>query len=221
MERLTFAFDEYKSATLDTSTGEFSGHAAVFGNVDIAGDRIVPGAFAKSIVKHGGKLPVFWGHPDPVFGTGDPIGISKGLSEDHKGLFLNTNISTDNARGREAHIWLKFAKSNDYKPGLSIGFQTKDWEMDRDIRILKEIELYEASIVNFPANPRARIEEVKSIRYFEQVLRDAGLSKAEAKQFLADAKEESPEAHRDASGLEQRTRGAQLALLLLRESLHL
>jgi HK97 family phage prohead protease len=237
MEYKTFEFQEFKAMAADEKLAQFSGYAATFGNVDLSGDRIIPGAFAKSIVQRKGDIDVFWGHPDPIFGSGEPIGSTSFIAEDHKGLLLTVDLVTSTSRSHDAHEWIKFKMKRDSKPGLSIGFQTKDWEMDRDVRVLKEIDLHEASMVNFPANPRARIEEVKSaqlnaleeilrragffdsgntVRNLEQILRDVGLSKPEAKHAIADVKTSAhptSEAQRDVSGLVNSICREQIALL--------
>ena len=91
----------------------------------------------------------------------------------------------DIEKGREAHILLK----NRAIRGLSIGFLPLAWEWEtRDntrVRVLKDIDLWEVSLVTFPANPKAVVDEVKTVRGLENFLRDAGLSRAEAKAALA------------------------------------
>ncbi len=48
--------------------------------------------------------------------------------------------------------------------GLSIGYVLKDWEYDRtkEAFLLKEIDLWEVSLVTFPSNDEARISDVKN-----------------------------------------------------------
>ena len=72
---------------------------------------------------------------------------------------------------------------------LSIGYVLKDWEYDRskEAFLLKEIDLWEVSLVTFPSNvknalARGEIPEQKKI---ERVLRDVGLSRTQAKAFMA------------------------------------
>jgi hypothetical protein len=67
-------------------------------------------------------------------------------------------------------------------------------------RTLKKVDLMEVSIVTMPANPKARVTQVKSgsIREFEAFLRDAGgFSAAQAKAIAASGFK-SIEAMRDA-----------------------
>ena len=47
-------------------TGEFTGHASVFGNVDLGGDVITKGAFRKSINDNSGRFPLLDGHSETV-----------------------------------------------------------------------------------------------------------------------------------------------------------
>ena len=90
-------------------------------------------------------------------------------------------LKDDVALAKEAYALMK-AKA---VTGLSIGYRTIVDEFDRDtgITTLKELDLWEVSIVTFPANDLARIENVKSIttvRDFEEFLRESGFSKSEA-----------------------------------------
>ena len=72
---------------------------------------------------------------------------------------------------------------------MSIGFAIPAGGASRqgEMRILKQIELYEISLVSMPANPAAQIISVKSsprpgsIRDLEAGLRDLGFSSREAK----------------------------------------
>jgi hypothetical protein len=79
--------------------------------------------------------------------------------------------------------------------GMSIGYQVNDYAYDRKgNRLLKEVELLEVSVVSMPMNPLAEIAYVKTrmsangeyvptIKEFENILRDAGCSRAVAKQI--------------------------------------
>ena len=75
---------------------------------------------------------------------------------------------------------------------VSIGCRVKDYEYKEDGgRVFKEIDLFETSVVLFPANPKAQITQVKDEdgaihpSKLEKSLRDVGLSKSEAKMLLA------------------------------------
>ncbi|MFZ9960062.1 MAG: HK97 family phage prohead protease [Candidatus Limnocylindrus sp.] len=163
--------------------GVIEGYGSVFGVRDSYEDVISPGAFAKSIAEHraNGTMPaLLWQHD-----ADKPIGVWEEVKEDSKGLMLRGRLAMDTARGKEAYSLLKMGALN----GLSIGFVAKSWDYDTetDIRTLTAVELWEVSIVTFPANGKARITNIKSgidtiktPKDAERILRDAGLSKADA-----------------------------------------
>jgi excinuclease UvrABC helicase subunit UvrB len=80
--------------------------------------------------------------------------------------------------------------------GLSIGYILKDQEYDsaKGVYLLKEIDLWEVSLVTMPANDEARISDVKSMLQkgetpsptkVERALRDVGFSRSQAKAFMS------------------------------------
>jgi len=154
----------------DPTTGEFSGYAATYTR-DSEGDRIEPGAFAQSIKDRRGKIPIFLNHDRQQW-----AGASTGLAEDGHGLMLRGQLFLDTSAGRDALGLLKNAAAVDFPVGLSIGFMTRDWDFDEgtQTRLLKDVDLWETSITPFPAQRGARVDAVKSLRYYEQLLRDVG-----------------------------------------------
>lgn len=203
----------FEIKTLDEA-GEFEGHGSVFNNEDSYGDVVVPGAFQKSLEEHraAGTLPaMLWQH-DP----GQPIGVYSDMKEDAKGLYVRGKILTETLKGRESLALLK-AKA---VRGLSIGFITRQWEYREDTRIVKDVDLWEVSLVTFPANRQAQVEDVKNNRSLptterelERFLRDVGgLSKSEAKAAVAGLRASILE-RRDASEGIEETMGAAERLL--------
>ena len=164
--------------------GYFSGYGSVFDVVDDWDDVIVRGAFAETLQK---KTPVMlWQHD-----SAEPIGVYERIREDEIGLWLEGRLLLDIEKGREAYILLK----NRAIRGLSIGFFPLAWEWEtrdnRRVRVLKDIDLWEVSLVTFPANPKAVVDEVKTIRGLENFLRDAGYSRADAKAAIAAVRADS------------------------------
>ena len=163
--------------------GTFSGYASVFGVEDGYGDVVRKGAFDKTILKwkESGRMPpVLWQHQ-----SGSPIGVHTAIREDEKGLWIEGRLLVDEVtRAKEARALLAAGVIS----GISIGYLAKEWTYNKneDIVYLDEIDLWENSIVTFPANPEARVSEVKSIRDFENFLRDAGgFSRREAKRIAS------------------------------------
>lgn len=167
--------------------GTLEGYASVFGVKDLYDDVIAAGAFVRSLGEHksAGTMPaMLWQH-DPS----EPIGVWTEMAEDAKGLKIKGRLALDTSRGKEAHALLKMGALN----GLSIGFVSKQWAYDKDtgVRTLTEIDLWEVSLVTFPANGKTRITNVKSCddltapKDAERILRDAGFSKADALAFVS------------------------------------
>jgi hypothetical protein len=159
----------------------------VFGVPDSYDDVVAAGAFAKSLADHkaAGTMPaMLWQH-----GSDHPIGVWTEMVEDAKGLRVKGQLAMEVAKGKEAHALLKMGAVN----GLSIGFVSKEWAYDRDteIRTLNAVDLWEVSLVTFPANGKSRVTNVKSAdelsvpKDAERILRDAGFSKADATAFVS------------------------------------
>jgi hypothetical protein len=223
MNRLHCGLVELKLApSSETELMTFSGYGAVFNNIDSYGDMIMPGAFADylSRSKESGEWPaMLLQHGGFLGGAEDesPIGIWTELAEDGTGLKVAGKLA-ETQRGRDAYTLLKM----DPRPaitGLSIGYIPKEWEPrskpDDPRRKLKKIDLMEISLVTFPANPKARVASVKSIRTAEQALRDAGYSAREAKVILADGFNALPS--RDGGDGEDFTELQALARRIIRE----
>jgi len=141
-----------KIKAIDDS-GIFEGHAAVFGNKDLVDDVIVPGAFKKTLSEHS-ELPILWQHD-----TREPIGVTLEAAEDQKGLRVKGQLNLDVARGREAYSLLKQGAIK----GLSIGYNVVKEAWQDSVRQIKEVRLWEWSLVTFPANPLAQVEAVKAV----------------------------------------------------------
>ena len=176
---------------------EFEGYGSVFGNVDFGGDVVVKGAFDRSLKEHksGGNMPLmFWMHkPDKIPGKWLE------MEEDSQGLYVK-GVLADTELGKEAHTLLGMKAVR----GLSIGYQAKDYEYKDDgVRILKDVDLFETSIVSIAMNPLAEVYNAKSRltergeyvpdsedltgfkRDLEHYFRDKGFSNKQAKAYVS------------------------------------
>ncbi|WP_145533978.1 HK97 family phage prohead protease [Yersinia thracica] len=175
-----------------SDSGEFEGYGSVFGVKDSYDDIVVPGAFIKSLNAWRDKnaLPaMLWQHR-----MDEPIGIYTEMKENDVGLFVKGRLLIDDdPLAKRAHAHMKAGSLT----GLSIGYMLKDWEYDRnkEAYLLKEVDLWEVSPVTFPSNDEARVSDVKSAfargetpspKSIERVLRDVGLSRTQAKAFMAE-----------------------------------
>lgn len=167
--------------------GTVEGYGSVFGVRDNYDDVIAKGAFVQSLKDHkaAGTMPaMLWQHD-----ADKPIGVWTEMVEDEKGLRIKGQLAMETVKGKEAHALLKMGALN----GLSIGFMSKEWSYDREteVRTLTAIDLWEVSLVTFPANEKARVTNVKSAdematpKDAEKALRDAGFSKSDATAFVS------------------------------------
>jgi HK97 family phage prohead protease len=132
--------------------GSFTGSLAVYNNVDLGGDLIEPGAFTKTILEHGDQVPLLWQHK-----ADKPIGMLT-LVDGADALRVKGQLLMDVPDARNAYVLIKAR----IVKGLSIGFDTVKDAVDGAVRRLKEIRLWEGSIVTFPMNERALITSVKA-----------------------------------------------------------
>ena len=126
----------------------FEGYGSVFNIVDNVGDIILPGAF-KNTLKSKKPIRLLWQHDYK-----HPIGNVLDIFEDTKGLYIKGLLLLDLFKGKEAYLLIK----NHAICHLSIGYEVKDAFYSEDVRYIKEVDLWEVSIVTFAANPESRIK---------------------------------------------------------------
>lgn len=206
-----------------------SGYASTFGGeADSYGDVIDKGAYAATIADWALRtyaMPMLINH------DGLPVGKwpALGMKEDGRGLYVEGELTPGHPGAAAVEASLRHGAIS----GLSIGFRTKAVEMREDgIRVLKQIDLREISIVGSPANETARVTGVKSdltIREFEDFLCETlrwprGMAKAVAAEgFKAganlrmrrDAEGANPGTGRETTGKDEPRDGADEAKALL------
>ncbi len=143
---------------------EVSGYASTFGNVDLGGDIVVEGAFKRSLKDT--PQPKFLHSHDPRM----VLGVTKSLREDSKGLLGTWKISRTQL-GEDTHTLLKDGAID----AFSIGYIPRVWEWrsaddksGNEIRVLKDVDLLEVSLVAMPMNPEARLTRVKGLTLTQQ-----------------------------------------------------
>lgn len=156
--------------------GNFEGYAAVFNNIDLGDDVILPGAFTKVKTTRAGRLKLALFHDLTRL-----VGSSEFTQDDH-GLHLKGKINLAVSYARDAYELMKEGTLDSMSIGFNTLLSTFEERAGRTVRIIKQAELWEASIVPFGMNPEAQISDVKSdIRIFETALRQRmGLSQKEA-----------------------------------------
>lgn len=141
--------------------GRLAGYGSTFGGVDSYRDTIVKGAYAKTIPTflRDGFIP--WGHD----WVGYPVATPEVAREDDTGLWIEAEFHSD-PESQRARSLVSERLSRGKSMGLSIGYEAKGWDIQeidgQQVRRLLDIELYEVSLVMVPADPNARVADVKS-----------------------------------------------------------
>ena len=149
---------------VEGGNGSITGYAATFTHdkPDSYGDVIAKGAFAESIerIKAEGKaIPLLWNHDS--YDLKSYIGTVTELAEDDHGLlFTATFDGTDTAqRARELASDGRLCKFSFAYQILDQGTVTLD--DGTEANELRKLDLYEVSLVMYPANPDTSVVEVK------------------------------------------------------------
>ncbi len=161
--------------------GEITGYGSVFDVRDSQKSAVLPGAFRKSLAAwrdRGRSPPMLWQHD-----ANEPIGVWTALAEDRRGLKVTGTVNLEIEQGREAWSLVKQRAVT----GLSIGFTVvaEDFDRANDIRLLREVDLWEISLVTFPANSEAHLEPVRfsDRSAYERFLRQHGVARAAARKL--------------------------------------
>ncbi|WP_431688796.1 HK97 family phage prohead protease [Hahella sp. NBU794] len=143
-----------------SDTGEFEGYGSVFGVKDSYSDIVVKGAFTASLErwKQQGRLPaLLWQHR-----MDEPIGVYTAMEEDEHGLKLSGRLLVDDdPLAKRAYGHLKAGSISGLSIGYSVPSNGMEYDSAKEAFLIKEIDLWEVSLVTFPANDEARIAQVK------------------------------------------------------------
>src|SRR5947209_2511818 len=130
----------FEIKSVSEADGTFTGLASTYGNVDLGGDEVVPGAFTKTLRDAKGPFPVLMGHD-----AKEQIGYAE-LRDSSSGLMINGTLVMHSDKSKQAYALMK-AKA---LRGLSIGYDTVRSVMKGKVRQLTEVKLFEISLTPFP-----------------------------------------------------------------------
>jgi len=153
----TKSFEEKTEKGLNI--GIIKGYASTYNNIDKVDDIMKEGCFEDTLKEQSGTiLKMLSNHSMWDVIGGFPV---EEMKDDSKGLFVVGHINLDVAKGKETYALAKQGVINK----MSIGFRVKEEEFidDGKIRLIKKCDLFEISIVPFPANPEANILNVKTV----------------------------------------------------------
>lgn len=155
-----YKFLELKADGIDDD-GMIRGYASTFGNIDLGNDVVDAGAFKKTLKESGGGKVPFLADHNPT----TPMGWGLRGEEDSKGLLVEGRVNMKDPFAVGRLNLAKMAIENGAKMGISIGYGTVKSEPDKQmpqVRRLKELKLYEWSLVVFPMNTAAMVTAAKA-----------------------------------------------------------
>lgn len=155
LTRETKTFDaEFKA--VDTAAGTFEAIVSVFGNKDLSGDVVMPGAFADTLAlwaAKGDPIPVIWSHEwDDPFAH---IGYVMEARETEKGLWVTAQLDIDVPFAAQVHRLLSKRRVTQF----SFGYFAEDvkWVEDpstgRMCRELHRVTVFEVGPTLLGMNP--------------------------------------------------------------------
>lgn len=194
-----------KTFELKAENGVISGYAATWiREPDSYGDVIAPGAFKdclEALKKEGKVLPLLWNHDS--YDIDSYIGTVMDLEEDDHGLKFTASFddTKEAQRARELAATGRVVK-------FSFAYEILDQatiklEDGREANELRKLNIFEVSLVMYPANPDTSIIDVKSAEKFgrrnskadEEVLHEVtellGTAQAKINSLLAADDDES------------------------------
>lgn len=155
LQRETKTFTaEFKA--VDTEAGTFEAIVSVFGNKDLGGDIVMPGAFTDSLnlwSAKGDPLPIIWSHDwdDPAA----HIGYCLEAKETDRGLWVKGKLDIDRPFAEQVHHLLKNRRVTQF----SFGYFADEikWVEDSDSgrmsRELHRISVFEVGPTLLGMNP--------------------------------------------------------------------
>lgn len=155
-------FDGVEFKASEEEKGVIEGYAAYYNNIDRHGDIIEPGTF-----KNARTVPIFGMH-DPREG----IGVGE-VKEDKNGLRIKMRLAINaesNVLRERALEYYSMVKEGIIQR-MSVGFIINKADEDikeingreRYVRVIKDGDLLEVSLVPIPANDMARVTNVKAL----------------------------------------------------------
>lgn len=161
-----------KDVQYDPENRIISGYAAIFGNKDKAGDILLKGCFSKSIRERGpesganDKIIFLWMHD-----MSEPIGLPTILREDEKGLYFEARID-EIELGDRAITQLESGTLNQFSIGYEYVWENCEWDYEKEALIVREVKLYEISVVSIGCNGETEYLGLKSIEDCEKAYKE-------------------------------------------------
>jgi len=152
---------QYKA--LDSEQGTFEAIVAVFGNIDLMGDKIIPGAFAKSLENwraKGRPIPVVFAHDHRNLDA--HIGEVLDAKEIEQGLWIKGGLEMDEPFAQR--VFKKMKKGTLAEFSFAYDLVSSAWveENGKSFQELRELDIIEVGPCLKGANPETALLGVKA-----------------------------------------------------------
>jgi HK97 family phage prohead protease len=142
--------------------GEFVAYASVFNNIDSYGDVVMPGAFKNDLLrweKSGNAIPLLFGHnmADPDLNIGHVVSAE----EDEIGLKVTAQLDLENPKAKQVYRMLKGRRIDQMSFAYDVTDGAKGQKDGIDVYEIRDLKLYEVSVVTVGANQETEILAVK------------------------------------------------------------
>ena len=139
--------------------GIFEGYLSTYDDVDSYGTYFISGAWDKSIERFnsGEVIPVLWSHD-----RSKPIGKFTELKSDDKGLWGRGKLTLEDPQAKIAYAHMKDGSVMGLSVGFELDYDNVIYNRLLDALGIAEADLFECSVVVFPANTNAKITNFKS-----------------------------------------------------------
>lgn len=216
---MSLDFKGFSFKETDDAEGEgiFSGYASTW-EKDLYDDVIIRGAFEQTLARdfpnNGAGIPIHWQHKDGS--PFDVIGETLSAVEDEHGLLITARLDTTIPEGERAYQLLQRGLIHQ----MSIGFLAEKtaWVDDKESgspwdghREIRQIKLFEISLVQLAANQGAEVLEVKAGRAIskanEDKIRTAYEALGELLASITDQPDSEPDGQSDPDDAEETPNG--------------
>lgn len=155
----------------ESAEGVFEAIVAAY-NVDSGGDRIIPGAFAKTLAKwesSGDPIPIYWSHrmDDPDYNIGHVLEAK----ETDAGLWIRAQMDLDGPKAQQVYRLLKGRRVKQFSFSYDIekAQPTTDDKSGEEILDLLELDLFEVGPTPIGMNQSTDLLAVKMAEAAERI----------------------------------------------------
>lgn len=164
MKHLELKYARAQVKALDPVAGTFEAIVSVFGNVDLGGDRVMPGAFKNTLrewAAKGDPIPVIWSHEwdNPE----SHIGIVLDAKEVTEGLWVRAQLDVE-ANPKAAYVarLLKDRRVTQFSFGYYARAYRDVNEDGKTVRELTDLEVFEVGPTLLGMNPSTQLLQAAS-----------------------------------------------------------